>query len=43
MDKHERDSVFIGLLQDIHQMRAELSRLEKTVQEMKDAEGDDED
>jgi len=38
MDKHERTSVYIALLQDIHTQRSELNRLERIVQEMQEIE-----
>jgi len=43
MNKNERNSVFIGLLQDIHTMRAELNRLEKAANEMKEVDSNDSD
>jgi len=37
MNKHERESVFIALIQDIHANRAELNRIENIVYELQRA------
>jgi len=35
LTNHEYDQIFIGLLNDLHQMRSEINRLEHIVQELK--------